>query len=206
MSASISIWLKDILPRTPGVVRSVAKRELLNTAREFYRQSTVWREVIEASSITRTSDRFTVNPSDATSEVFQIYYVTFNNIPLEGKSEKPVGERPNGTPITWYSYDYDTFELWPLPSESQPNIQARVFLIPKETATTLPDTAYSKYYEGILDGVLGRLYGHPAKPYSNPAIAEYHLRRFRNFIGEAAAEAKQGGFAGQNWKFPAFGK
>jgi hypothetical protein len=85
-------------------------------------------------------------------------------------------------------------------------VRVRAILIPTETATTFPDVAAAKHYEALLDGLLGRLYGHPAKPYSNPQLATYHLNRFRNAIGEASAEQKQGGFAGQNWTYPRFGK
>jgi len=206
MSASISIWLKDILPRTPGVVRSVAKRELINTAREFYRQSTAWREVCESVFFADGDYQYTVVPQNAESEVIQVVSVEVNGIPLDGKVERPVGDRGAGTPRYWYPTGLDTIEIWPTPEQYDDEVRVRAILIPTDAAVTLPDMAYGKHYEGILDGVLGRLYGHPAKPYSNPSIATYHLNRFRNAIGEASAEQKQGGFAGQNWQYPRFGK
>lgn len=206
MSVAISIWLKDILPRTPGVVRSVAKREFLNAAREFYRESGAWREIIESSFLAVSDYTYTVVPENSESEVFQVLSVEVNGLPLTAKSERPFGDRPTGTPTLWYPTAPDSFEVWPEPDQYDDNIRVRVALLPTDTATTLPDVSYTRHYDALLDGVLSRLYGHPAKPYSNPDIATYHLNRFRNAIGVASAEQKQGGFAGQNWQYPRFGK
>lgn len=206
MSVSISVWLKDILPRTPGVVRAVARRELINTAREFYRQSGAWREVLENTYFDDGDYQYTVVPSNPESEMIQVTSVEVNGSPLTATTERPVGDRQDGTPTLWFPTGLASIEIWPTPEQYDDDVRVRVILIPTESATTFPDAAYAKYYEALLDGVLGKLYGHPAKPYSNPAFAEYHLRRFRNAISEAAAEQKGGGFAGQNWQFPKFGK
>lgn len=206
MSVSISVWLKDILPRTPGVVRAVARRELINTAREFYRQSGAWREVLENTYFDSGDYQYTVVPSNPESEVIQVTSVEVNGSLLTAATERPVGDRQDGTPTLWFPTGLASIEIWPTPEQYDDEVRIRVVLIPTESATTFPDAAYAKYYEALLDGVLGRLYGHPAKPYSNPSLAEYHLRRFRNAIGEAMAEQKGGGLAGQNWQFPKFGK
>ena len=206
MSASISIWLKDLLPRTPGIVRAVAKREFINTAREFYRTSTAWREVVENVFFADDVYAYTVVPQNPESEVIQVTSVEVNGRPLAPKSERPLGERGDGTPTLWFPTGLDTIEIWPTPEQYDDEVRVRAILIPTDDAVTLPDVAYAKHYEALLDGTLGRLYGHPAKPYSNPALAEYHLRRFRNAIGAAKGEQIQGGFAGQNWQFPRYGK
>lgn len=206
MSASISVWLRDILPRTPGAVRGVAKREFINTAREFYRQSGAWREVIESTFFADDTYQYTVLPEATNGEVIQILSVEVNGQLLTAKSERPLGDRGDGTPLYWFPTGPNTVEIWPTPELYDDEVRIRAILIPTDTADTLPDFSYSKHYDALLDGVLGRLYGHPAKPYSNPVLAEYHLRRFRDAIATAAAEQKQGGFAGQNWQFPRFGK
>lgn len=48
------------------------------------------------------------------------------------------------------------------------------------------------FHETWVDGVLGRLMSQPNKPYSNPQMAMYHMKRFRRFI----AQAKQTGEVG----------
>jgi len=206
VTASTAVWLKDILPRTPGVVRQVAKRELILAAREFYRDSYAWREVIESVYWDDGTYQFTVPTPHSYAEVIQIMQVEVNGSPLTPKSERPMGDRGDGTPTVWFPTGPDRMEVWPTPEMYEDTLRVRVVLIPDVEATELPDIAAAKHYEALLDGVLGRLYAHPAKPYSNPQLGEYHLRRFRNAIGAAAGEFKQGGFAGQNWTYPRFGK
>jgi hypothetical protein len=206
MSVSISVWLKDILPRTPGIMRSVAKRELVLAAREFYRDSTAWRAYVESVYWDSGDFAYTVPSPDTAAEVMQVLGIEVNGSDLNMKAERPKGDRGSGTPTVWYPTGPDTLEIWPTPDMYDDTVLARVVLIPTVDAVTLPDVAQTRHYEGILDGVLGRLYAHPAKPYSNPTLGQYHLNRFRNFIGVAAGEVKQGGAAGQNWAYPRFGK
>lgn len=206
MTVAVATWLKDILPRTPGIVRNVAKREFFHAAREFYRNTYYWQEVVESLYLEVADYTFTVASADSTADVVQILSVEVNNLPIDRVAQRPVGERQTGTPTKWYPTGPDSFEVWPTPDQYDGDFLVRVALVPKDTAATLPDFAYSKHYDALLDGTLGRVYGHPAKPYSNPTLATYHLNRFRDAIGTAAAEQKGGGFAGQNWQYPRFGK
>lgn len=206
MSVSIAVWLKDLLPRTPGVVRAVAKRELILAAREFYRDSDSWSEVVESVFFADDDFSYEVLSHHADAEVVRVISIEVNGSLLLAKSERPIGDRGDGTPHTWYPTGPATVQIWPTPEMYDDEVRIRVKLIPTVEATTLPDIAQTRHYDGILDGVLGRLYSHPAKPYSNPTLAQYHLTRFRAAIGVAKGEAIQGGFAGQNWLYPRFGK
>lgn len=206
MSAPLSLWLKDVLVQTPGAVRAVAKRELILAAREFYRISGVWRAVLEANDLTVGDYTYTADSPDTTGEVIQILEVEVNALPLAAKVERPRGDRPTGQPTLWYPTSGNTFEVWPTPDMYDvDSMIVRVQLIPTEDATAFPTSASQKHYDALRDGLIGRLYGHPAKPYSNPSLAQYHMNRFRDAIAAAAAESKTGGFRGQNWVFPRFG-
>lgn len=206
MTAPISLWLKDVLPMTPGAVRTVVKREFQLCAREFYRDSTAWREVIESVYWADGLYQFTVPTPHSYAEVMQVVEVEVNGQALRMSSERPRGNRPDGTPTTWFSTGPDSIEIWPTPEMYEDTVRVRAMLLPTEDTTVLPDVAKTRHYEGLRDGLLGRLYGHPAKPYSNPTLAQYHLSRYRNAIATAKGEFIQGGNAGQNWQYPRFGK
>lgn len=66
----------------------------------------------------------------------------------------------------------------------------------------LPSSEFERAYQCMLDGVLSRCMAHPAKPYSNGAIAQYHGRRFQN--GMVRLKAAPRDPASPSWKFPAF--
>lgn len=203
-----SLWLKDILPRTPGIVRAVAAREFVLAAREFYRDSAAWREAAENFHFIGPEYQYFIDTPDTEAEICRVLGVEIDGVPLRMTAERPQGERTTGQPTGWYpsSHDPHVINLWPTPDQYETDVIVRVQLIPSVTSVRLPHSASGLYYEALLDGVLGRLYAHPAKPYSNPTLGEYHLRRFRNAIGAAAGEAKQGWAAGQNWTYPRFGK
>jgi hypothetical protein len=67
----------------------------------------------------------------------------------------------------------------------------------------LEDWMYSMFFEDWLDGVLGTLFTMPAKPWSNPQLAIYHKKRFRNFMNYRKQEAKRGFVHNvQTWRYP----
>jgi hypothetical protein len=59
------------------------------------------------------------------------------------------------------------------------------------------------YQEAIKAGVCGRMMLQPGKAHSNPALAQYHLKRFRDQIGIARTQTwNQNLQGGQRWQFP----
>lgn len=208
---AIAVWLKDILPQTPGASRAVAKRELLLACREFFEQSAAWREVLDPLNVVPTDEVFTMTDhvTDANSEVTKILSVEYRGRPLRPLSRRPPGEYLEATsPSSYYVVEPDEIHLWPrIQADAEivtDALTVQVALIPVLTATVLPDVAEKLYYDAIRDGLLGRMYSHPAKPYSNPTLGTYHLQRFQAAIGKYAARAKAGN--GPSWTFPQFGK
>lgn len=206
--SDLSLWLKDLLPRTPGLHRGVATRELRLAMREFFMQSFCWRETLDPVAAVAAQEQYTATPSDPTNtEVFDIKGVEYVGVPLRVTTERPPGTLPTGTPTWFYVLPPNAFKIWPVPSETVADaLRVRVVLMPTITATTVPDWVFQRFYDALLDGALGRLYAHPAKAYSNMVGAQYHLNRFRDAIGQASADAKTGFANAQNWCYPRFGK
>jgi hypothetical protein len=71
---------------------------------------------------------------------------------------------------------------------------------------SVEDWAWDMYFQDWLDGVLGRLYGMPMKPWSNQTHAVYHARRFRNAMASRKQEAMRGFvYDMPRWRFPRVG-
>ena len=75
-------------------------------------------------------------------------------------------------------------------------------LVPSFTATALPRQITLKYYDAIVNGYLSRVYLHPNKPYSAPALAGQLRHTFLRSIGFYMAQRKQGYAGAQAWRFP----
>lgn len=207
--AKLDTWLKDILPRTPGIVRKVAKRELVLACREFFERSAAWRVVVGPKNLIANKKTYYTSPYDAYSDVVRVFSVELSGSPLNVLLRRPAGVEPEATlPHSYYLNTTPAqVRVWPMPTTSKTNaLTFYLALTPKVTVTKLPSIAQTHFYDAILDGVLGRIYAHPAKPYSNPTLGQYHLRRFSVAIGHYAAEAKKGFGEATSWTFPRFGK
>jgi hypothetical protein len=90
----------------------------------------------------------------------------------------------------------------PLAQDVDDALTFRVALVPKPTVEHLPRIAEIKFYDAIADGFLSRMYMHPNKPYSAPALAMQKRKSFNHWIARYIAQAKQGYVGAQNWVYP----
>lgn len=206
--AKLDTWLRDILPLTPGCIAKVRKRELILACREFFEQSAAWRVVIGPRAMIANKKRYYMSPFDAYANIVRVFDVELNGCTLRKYNRRPAGEElASDRPFGWFLDNPEQVRLWPASSTNEANaLTFYVALTPKQSVTHLPRVAATHFYDAIRDGTLGRLYGHPAKPYSDTVRAQYHLNRFRAAIGKYAGAAK-GGFANApSWGYPRFGK
>lgn len=62
---------------------------------------------------------------------------------------------------------------------------------------------WGTFHEAFVDGTQGRMMSQVSKPWSNPQVAQYHMKRFRKFIGRAKQTAARGyTYNTPNWRFP----
>lgn len=229
--ASLSTWLKDVLPLTPGAQRAVVRRMLELTCREFYASSLAWRKTLGPISYgamvgVLKLDNFTVprlwsptlwaptlwaptlwNTGEANApDVVRVLAVEYFGSPLTKLARLPGNSQLTAnSPAGYYLPSHNTLSLYPKPSVgAEEALTVYAALTPDLTNMVLPDIAYAQHYDALLDGLLGRLYSQPAKPYSNPQLAAYHLKRFRNAIAVFHAEANSGYAGAASWAYPSF--
>lgn len=204
----LQVWLKDVLPRTPGLIRKVANRELVLAAREFFEKSFAWRTVIGPNQMRANKKRYSLSPWDAYTDIVGVLGVEF-----QGTSLAPMPRKPGDTTTTsnrarayWIEVP-DTVVLFPIPNATVNNaLTFNVALAPKQSVTHLPRIAQTHFYDALLDGFLLRVYTQPSKPYTDPLLAQYHGKRFRDAIAYYAGQAKKGFAGAPGWTYPCFGK
>jgi hypothetical protein len=203
----LDVWLRDLMPLTPGCVPKVRKRALILACREFFEQSAAWRVTIGPKQLQAGRKRYILSPYDAYTDIVQVLRVELNGRPLRPYASQPTKNDISDLPRGYWLEAPDTVRPWPVPITTVPDaLTFYVALAPKQSVTHLPRVAATHFYDAIFDGAAGRLLSQPAKPYSNPTIAMYHLKRFRDGIGKAAARAKSGFSSAPTWAFPKFGK
>jgi hypothetical protein len=63
----------------------------------------------------------------------------------------------------------------------------------------------AKYRSVILDGLLGRMFSQPAKPWTNTQLSVFHMRKFKIGIAGARVEwTRNNNYRQQAWRFPSF--
>lgn len=197
--------LNDTIPQTPGIIRSVALRELRLAAREFFERSYAWTVLVEDIDVLAANVPVQVDDADANTEVIGILSVVFNGITLGSTAVKP--PRQLGTsdvPKAYYlTSNPDEFLVYPeLETDQIGAADVLVALIPAFDATDLPRQVTLKYYDAIVEGYLARVYAHPNKPYSAPLLAGSMRTNFVRRIGYYMAQRKQGWNNSQQWSYP----
>lgn len=209
---TLDTWLKDSLPNLPGIVRSVAARQLVLAAREFFERTLAWQATIDNINAKAGDKQYWLSPYDEFSDVISVMAVVFRTDgadPKSGRYLSPLPTRPpagytTGIPLGYYAgAGPDAIYLYPtLDSDIDDALDILVALTPKQSVEHLPRIAALKFYDAIMDGFLARVYLHPSKPYSNLAAAAEHRRRFISQIGRYRGEVKGGYVHAQNWRFP----
>ena len=213
-TVSINDLLKDALPELPGVVRSVAEREMRLTLREFFERSFAWVKTVKDVAPVTGENPIQVDDGDANTEVIGILAVAIGKNGEGYNPLRPIPSRPynestaGGLPSYFYiTSNPDEFGLYPYMTDvSTYDLTVEVAVMPAldiaADQTTLPRQVLLKYYDAVMQGFLARMYGHPNKPYSAPAVAQQLRHNFLRSIGYHAAQRKTGYNNSQNWRFP----
>lgn len=214
---SLDTFLQDTIPQLPGAVRAVAERELRLAMREFFERSYAWRTTIEGVDAPLGDTAVWLQDAedgDVNSDVIAILQVRLDSDPgSQGNARRvltPIGVKPayefsnQNYPMGWrMTSNPDEFKLYPYLTTAIPGgLEIDVALTPKMDATTFPRQVTSKFYDAIVEGFLARMYMHPNKPYSAPALGMQMRGNFKRRIGYYLAQAKTGYNNSQVWGFP----
>jgi hypothetical protein len=190
MPANMERLMTDVTIRAPAVIEKAIQQEMFGMMSEFFRDSNCWREDIEFNTAADTTT-YNLTPT-VVSAINRLMWVirTGTTITVRATMQVPgavvIGYTPN----------------------SVESLTAQVALTVTDPVDTdnypqLPDWILEKYHGDFVDGLLGRLYSQPAKPYSNERMAIYHMRRFRGAISRAKVEANRKNlYSAQAWAFP----
>lgn len=182
--------LDNLRIRVPGALDNALKHELWNACDEFLRDTNVWTDEI-SFTISLPQDIYTIVPTFEPARIVRCMglwdandipqYVTMDDAGILAIDKNS----PDGATLTTI-VTLSVSE--PLDTDGMPQ---------------LPGWIVEKYYDGILDGTLARMFSQAAKPFSNASLALLHQRRFAGQKGLAKREANRRGiYRGQAWAFP----
>jgi hypothetical protein len=196
-------WQEELYSRVPGAASDHIDQELKSTLREFFTKSGFWTEELDPINIVALTDTYTLTPTTGVVMGVQAAWVDNKQVHLISIKPKVEPTSPT-TPNLGYCPQPNQLQLFPTPSVSiTDGLKVLVRLNPSADFSDIPDEASSHFFDEIMDGVLGRLYSMPGKPFSNVVTAQYHLRRFRNGIASARdISRRRYSTAERGWSFP----
>lgn len=183
--------------KLPGAIDDALRLELFSVLKDFFQDSNIWEEDIP----------FDVTPT-ALSRVTNSEAFTYEIVPTGGMITRLVGVRDSG--------GYPVHATMATPGEiiltTSPNVAQTYTATVTKTVSdpvtrqgypVFPGWVLERYFNEILDGLLGGMMSQIAKPYSSPQMAQYHMRKFGRGISRAGNEASHKNVMGaQAWRFP----
>ena len=182
-------WVDTLLGRLNGAEPQMVRTEVSNTIREFFRESTVWRQdlFLKLKAGTPTYDMTGMIPGASVLYVLQAFY---NERLLRPVENFPYNWQEQGTPHSYWSPEPELIRFAPIPAEDDAtNLRLRVALRP--TDCQVPDWTESHFFGAIADGALARIYLHPKRPYSSASLGAMHGQKFARHVASARSQASK---------------
>lgn len=186
---------RRVLIRIPGAPDPLITVAIRDAAIKFSKLTRLWRENIIVPSITGDNDDISLN---ADVDIFEIDKATFNTNKIHPKSIVDLDDmddnweaREAGTPSYLTQYQPNTVRLVPI-SDIAADLSLRVFMVPSDTATTLPDWMVQKYYVTLADGAIADLAAIPNQEFTDPSMANYHGAMFNSEVDRLKTKMMRG--------------
>lgn len=186
-------FLRDVQIPLTGASLAGIQAELFSVMKEFFTDSSAWREDIlfQARALT---DTYTLTPK------------------ADGQVIRLMGTWDDkGIPVSAFMAEFGRLKLLHAPEFTPPALWfsrvVKTVVLPtaKENTPIAPDWTLRVYSEAMKSGLLGRMMMQSNTSYSDKTNAAYHLKRFRQFIKIAHTEANAANLVGaQSWAFPRF--
>lgn len=184
--------------KLPGALDSAILLELFSVLNEFFQESNIWYEDINFD-VTPTTQTYIENPDAYTYQLNVLEQGTINRligvVDSGGFSQRATMPTPGYVILSYSPNAAGTFTARVAKTITDP--------VTRDGYPVFPAWILNKYGNDILDGVIGRMMGQIAKPYSSPTLAPVYLRNFKQGTNKARSEAMHGNvYRGQNWRFP----
>lgn len=171
----------------PGALDNAIQRELFSTLDEFFKGSGCWWEDISLTTQAGVQAYDIASTAGTIVRLIQIGDV--NLIPVPGKMDIPgYLELRNDPGIQDLTLRVGLSVVDPVTRDGYP---------------LFPQWVLQKYGMELTEGIIGRMMLQKSKPYSDPALGQIHLRRFRAGISRAKVDKAHGNLlSGQAWRYP----
>lgn len=186
-----SAFYPYVLPHVTGAPGPLVDQALREAAREFCRESRVWKERTTPQAGTGTAKTFSIVLPVTETELVKIERCTVAGLDHTVKDASTVPQdwlettEVNALTRTCIQLNDTQFRLYATPASGE-NIQLYLALTPSDTAAGLADTVYARWGERIAHGAKFRLFSMEGKPWAKPQSVQLAYELFQQAIHDAA--------------------
>jgi hypothetical protein len=187
-----------VAPYLIGADTPIIDFHIRRTAREFLRQTCLWREQVAQFNVVVDQPAYVLNTTDPTAEVCNIMSVVLDGRRLGVMSDRDLTaygvEATASFPRGWLKRGPRILRFSDPPKDTFPcNVEVALTLALDPGVTELPDFLVHEYNDVFTDGVKGNAMLVPGKPWTSPEAGEMFTRRFHRGILALRAEFNDGG-------------
>lgn len=190
-SADVTRLLNNARVRLPGALDAAIRWEFYEAVNEFLQESNLWQQDISLAVTSSTATYTLGSPPVTPCAIHRLWSIKGSDgLQRTGTMQVPGTLVLDATPQQADTYTVTVVTTVESPTDGDANPQ-------------FPAWIMTKYGNDLTGGVIGRMMTQVAKPYSNPTMAVYYLKRFQSAMSKASVESRhQNIFGGQRWRFP----
>ncbi len=194
-------WLPEVRVAVAGADDTLIQQQIAATIREFFTRST-WVEKLFPITLKDGQDRYFFN-NMASYYAMYLMMAKIDDTPIYIYPQEPI-IYSNKTGV-WMDGVNDQVVVTPVPTEAAvgSKLYLEASIKPKNNCGQVPDRVFEMFFDEILDGIKGRLYSMPSKPWSDRQMGLMHTRKFRSGIARARTAERTGySSADTAWRYP----
>ncbi len=200
---SYSAWLPETRVAVAGADDALVTQQIEATIREFFTRAT-WVESLFPITLVADRDRYLFGKL---ASYYALYLVSarIDDVPIVVYPQQPL-THSNRTGV-WVDGSNDQVVVTPIPTETSAGnkLYLKASIKPQKSCSQVPDRIFEMFFDEILDGIKGRLYSMPSKPWTDKPLGLVHTRKFRSGIARARTASRTGySSADTAWRHPSW--
>lgn len=182
--------INQAIVELPGATDAGIRQMLFEVFHEFFTETDSWQEEISVSILVDTKTPYRLVIAEGGEFVRLLGIVN-----TRGTSQPAVADMVGVVTLRDTPSVADTWTATVSKTVGIP--------VDRAGAPLVPDWVVSRWEPELIAGLLGRMMMQSKKPFSNMALAKYHLQRFRNGLGRVKSAVLHGNLKGANtWRYP----
>ncbi len=187
---SYSEWLPEARVAIAGADDALLNQQIAAVIREFFTRAT-WTEMLFPITLVEDRDRYSFGPL---ASYYAVYLMTAK-----------IGDRPiyvypteplvySNSAGVWVDGANDQVVVNPVPNADTAGekLYLEAAIKPRKVCDQVPDRVFEMFFDEILDGVKGKMYSMPSKPWSDRQMGAMHGKKFSAGIARARNAMRTG--------------